>query len=138
MVRIDLDIDTGKVKAAIKELKERGEGNAVYVTGTNVEYGAYLEFGTRKMPPYPWFRPAIIQFEANPEATIRANTGYNSIDEIPTTNAFVRAAAEGLANQMTKNASALSSNDRSPGVHPDHPKRVIGNLAGDISAVRVR
>ena len=27
--------------------------------GTNVYYGKYLEFGTSKMPPYPWLFPAV-------------------------------------------------------------------------------
>ena len=138
MTRIDLDIDTGKVKAAFKELKERGEGDAVYVTGTNVEYAIFLERGTEDMPPYPFFGPAVREFQAQPESVIRRNTGYNSIDEIPTTNEVVEAAAEAIANQATKNASALGGGSRSPGVDADHPKRVTGNLAADISAVRVR
>ena len=28
------------------------------VVGTKLPYGAYLEFGTSKMPPYPWLFPA--------------------------------------------------------------------------------
>jgi len=27
--------------------------------GTNVVYGKYLEFGTSRMPPYPWLFPAV-------------------------------------------------------------------------------
>lgn len=36
---------------------EVGEGEVVI--GTNVKYGKYLEFGTSKMPPYPWLFPAV-------------------------------------------------------------------------------
>jgi len=30
--------------------------------GAAKNYGMFLEYGTRKMPPYPWFRPAYFRF----------------------------------------------------------------------------
>ena len=164
MTRIDLDIDTGQVKAAIKELKERGEGDAVFVTGTNADYAIFLERGRGPVEPktadalkfedsdgntiyrsrvsghkpYPFFGPAVREFQAQPESVIRRNTGFNSIEEIPTTNALVEASAEAIANQMKKNASADSATDRSPGTDSDHPTRDTGNLVASIQAVRVR
>jgi len=136
MVDIELDLNTATVEANIDELKERFEGETVYVVGTNVEYGVFLEFGTEKMPPYPFFRPAIREFKANPERLIRRHTGFTSIDEIPNEDTLVKAVATSLSEQMTNNASALSGGARSPGVDPDHPKRVSGNLAGSISATK--
>jgi len=138
MVDIDLDISTGTVEKNIDELKERFEGETVYVVGSNVEYGVYLEMGTRDMPPYPWFRPAIREFKANPEQLIQRHTGFTSIDEIPSEDVLVKAVATTLSEQMTNNASALSGGVRSPGTDSEHPKRVTGNLAGSIQASKIK
>jgi len=131
-------MDTAKVQANIDALKERFEGETIYVVGTNVEYGVYLEFGTRDMPPYPFFRPAVREFKANPERLIRRHTGYTRIDDIPSEQALVEAVANALSEQMTNNASALSGGTRSPGTDAEHPKRQTGNLAASISATRVK
>lgn len=139
MTRIDLGINGfAEVQGRMQELLERGSTDRVYVTGTNTEYAIYLEMGTRDMPPYPWFRPAVVEFQANPEQFIRKNTDYKSIDAIPTADALVEAIAVGLQTQMEANASAASSGSRSPGTHPDHPKRETGNLVASINATRVR
>jgi len=138
MVDFSIDMDTATVQANIDELKERFEGETIYVVGTNVEYGVFLEFGTRDMPPYPFFRPAVREFKANPERLIRRHTGFTSIDQIPSEQALVEAIANALSEQMTNNASALSGGSRSPGVKPDHPIRQTGNLAGSIQAIRLK
>jgi len=90
------------------------------------------------MPPYPWFRPAIREFRLDPEGLITANSGFSSIDEIPDTDTLVKTVASALESKMEANVSAESASDRSPGTHPDHPKRVIGNLVNSIEAVRVK
>ena len=38
---------------------EKDADSITAVIGTNVYYGKYLEFGTIKMPPYPWLFPAV-------------------------------------------------------------------------------
>lgn len=136
---IDLDLEgMGGLQASFEELQERGEADAVFSVGTNVEYGVYLEFGTEDMPPYPWFRPAIREFQANPESFVTDNTGWTDIEEIPNADELVKAVATALANQMTKNVSAETATDRSPGTHPEHPERDTGTLANSISAVRIQ
>jgi hypothetical protein len=134
-----LDVDgVDDLTLELEGLREQYSTERVYVTGTNVEYAVYLEFGTEDMPPYPFFGPAIRGFERNPNGFIRRNTEYPSIDAIPSADALVEAVSAALAVQMTKNASAATSSGRSAGTKRDHPKRQTGNLAADISATRVR
>jgi len=138
MSDIDLDLlGANELQVEFDRLKEAGESDRAYVVGSNVEYGVFLEFGTRKMPPYSWFRPAVREFKANPEDFITDNTGYTSVDEIPSTDALVDAVANALVNQMENNVSAGSSVDRSPGTVPEHPKRDTGTLVNSITAVRL-
>lgn len=49
-------VDSGRLRASIG-VQKRGEGH--YRVGTNVEYAPLLEFGTRKMAPRPFMRPAV-------------------------------------------------------------------------------
>jgi len=48
-------VQTGRLRSSITH--EVGQGEVAI--GTNVYYGKYLEFGTSKMPPYPWLFPAV-------------------------------------------------------------------------------
>jgi HK97 gp10 family phage protein len=51
--------DTGKLVASIAAEKVK-DGH--YVVGTNLDYGAFLELGTSRMPlPRPWLEPALRQ-----------------------------------------------------------------------------
>lgn len=164
MTDFDLSLDgADNLTRKFAEVKQRGEGDRVDVVGTNQEYAVILEFGRgpveapegsalkfevdgetifRKKvsghPPYPFFRPAIREFKANPEKFILDNTDYPSIDAIPTANALVNAVSSALERQMKNNASADRSADRSPGTHPEHPKRDTGALVASIQAVRVK
>jgi len=51
-------VQTGRLRSSITH--EVGQGEVSI--GTNVYYGKYLEFGTSRMPPYPWLFVAV---EAN-------------------------------------------------------------------------
>lgn len=126
-----------QLKERLEDLKDDYASDPIWVVGTNTKYGVYLERGTRHMPPYPWFKPAIREFQANPENFITDNTGWSSIEEIPNTDALVRAVATALKTQMEKNVNAAGATDRSPGTDPEHPKVDTGNLRADIDAVRV-
>jgi len=138
-MRFDLELDgAGRIRSQLENIKRKGNDDTVYIVGSNVEYGVFLEFGTEDMPPYPWFRPAIRELKANPESFILSNTDFSSIDDIDSTDELITTVAAALENQMTNNVNAQKSVDRSPGTHPEHPQRDTGNLTASIQAVRVR
>lgn len=138
MTDFDIDIDTASVFESLDDVEDKWVTDAVFRVGSNVEYGLYLETGTEKMPPYPWFGPAIREFQANPQDFVTENTGYSSIREIPNGEKLVQAVANALENKMTDNVNAQKSVDRSPGTDPEHPKRDTGTLTNSIQAVRIR
>ena len=50
---------TGRLRSSVTSLVTK-EGDVIYgAVGTNVVYAPFLEFGTVKMPPYPWLFPAL-------------------------------------------------------------------------------
>lgn len=137
-MNIDFDFEgAAQTFEAFEDLRDQYADGVTFVVGTTVEYGVYLEFGTEDMPPYPWFRPAIREFKANPESFIRDNTDFASIDEIESTEEMVATVAAALQNQMENNVNAQKSVDRSPGTDPEHPQRDTGNLTASILAVRI-
>jgi HK97 gp10 family phage protein len=50
-------VDTGRLRSSISHAYDVGAGE-VYV-GTNVEYAAYVEFGTRRQRAQPYLRAAL-------------------------------------------------------------------------------
>lgn len=48
-------VDTGRLRGSITHAVD---GHAVHI-GTNVEYAAYVEMGTRHQRPQPYLKPAI-------------------------------------------------------------------------------
>ena len=54
-------VDTGRLRNSISHAVS---GNEVYI-GTNVEYGPYVEFGTRRQRPQPYLTPAATQHSAD-------------------------------------------------------------------------
>jgi len=163
MSDFSIDVDTSQVREALGDLKDDWGEAGTYVVGTNADYAILLEYGRGPVeadsaealrfkddngdviyrtsvsghPPYPFFFPAVREFQANPESFVTDNSGYSSIREIPNVNQLVKAIATALVNQMEKNASAASASDRSPGVDPDHPMRDTGNLVSSISFERL-
>lgn len=113
--------------------------DTVYVAGTDQEYAIHLEFGTSKMPSYPFVRPAVDELKRNPETFVAKNTKTTLWEKAEQgMRPLVKTIALSLEAQITKNATAGRSGDRSPGTDPDHPQRQTGDLAGDISTQRVR
>lgn len=49
-----------------EDLKEQYATETVYVVGTNVEYAAYVEFGTSQMEAQPYLFPAARKVASNP------------------------------------------------------------------------
>lgn len=164
MVDIGLDIDDIDVREAFNDLEDQFETDAVWKVSDGTEYGIILEFGRGPVeaqdadalrfedadgnvifrqrvsghPPYPWFRPAIREFRANPRRFIRDNTAFTDVSEIDSANELVRTVALALQKQMEKNASANTATDRSPGTDGDHPQRDTGNLVASIQAKPIR
>jgi HK97 gp10 family phage protein len=52
-------VQTGHLRRSVQVDRSQVASNLRATVGTNVPYGRYLEFGTRKMAARPWARPAI-------------------------------------------------------------------------------
>jgi len=55
------------------EIEDWSGGKTMFV-GTAVEYSVYVEFGTSKMDPRPYFRPALTEAQANLTGFINDHT----------------------------------------------------------------
>lgn len=55
---------TARLFKSIAAVVERGPGMVSALVGTNVKYGRYLEYGTSKMAPRPYLRPALLKHTA--------------------------------------------------------------------------
>lgn len=163
MVDIDVDLEgVADVTQELESLKDKWTTNETWRVGSNVEYGIILEMGrgpvradsgylkfevdgetkfrksVKGHPPYPWFRPAVREFIANPDVFIAKNSEVSGLATANSAEGLLRLIALGLESQMTANASAKSSMvSRSPGTHPEHPQRDTGQLIGSIQAVRI-
>jgi len=136
MTRFDVDIDDASVKASLEELKNDFEPEPSFVVESGAEYSVYLEFGTEDMPPYPFFRPAIRELKADPEAFLLKNSELDSLGDIDSTAELVKNTAQALERQIKINATAQAPG-RSPGTDADHPQVQTGNLRAKIRARRI-
>jgi len=136
MTRFDVDIDNASVKASLEELKDDFEPEPSFVVESGAEYSVYLEFGTEDMPPYPFFRPAIRELKADPEAFLLKNSELDSLGDIDSTAELVKNTAQALERQIKINATAQAPG-RSPGTDADHPQVQTGNLRAKIRARRI-
>jgi len=133
MVSIDIDVDgIPTVVEAIEDIKPDTVETDTWRIRVGAEYGVYLEKGTRNHPPYPFFEPAIRQFEAIPRTFVFKNTGQD-IESMDDVDNVVEAVANALATQMRFNVAAQSTGGRSPGTHPLHPKIRTGKLVRSIT-----
>lgn len=161
MTRIDFDLEgaTG-IQADIQDLERRFADDASRIVTSGAEYSIVLEFGRGPIeadsadalqfenedgetiyrtdvsghPPYPFFFPAIREFEANPESFLLKNSELDGFGSIRSTEDLVESIATALQNQMRKNANANRSG-RSPGTHPEHPVVDTGNLVARIQVI---
>jgi len=97
-----------------RRMKEwAGDDDVVYVVGTDVEYAAFVEFGTSKMKAQPYLRPAARQVARSPGTHIGGDP-----DSV---NQFVRQLALAIERQAKKKAPVDT-----------------GNLKASIRAERIR
>lgn len=58
-------VDTGELRSSIAKGPAGNDGHGPFVDfGTNDPVGIYQEFGTSKMPPHPFMRPALAEAPA--------------------------------------------------------------------------
>lgn len=60
---------TGELASSLRII--RSADGLLAKVRTRLDYGAYLEFGTRKTPSYPWFGPAARRHLAGFKARLR-------------------------------------------------------------------
>lgn len=94
MSDFDFELDglTGLQEEFGDRIEDWSGGGSAYV-GTAVEYSIYLEYGTSKMDPKPFFRPALAEAGAGLEGFISEHTGttvasITSADELVETIAL--------------------------------------------------
>ncbi len=66
-------VDTGRLRNSITHVARPSE-KAVYI-GTNVEYGPYVELGTRYMKARPYLRPAASGHASTYRGIVKKNLG---------------------------------------------------------------
>lgn len=55
-------VDTGRLRASIISSGLQHDSKGPYVeVGTNVNYAAFVEFGTQRGPAQPYLRPALLE-----------------------------------------------------------------------------
>lgn len=64
-------VDTGRLRASITHQIDTGS-DSVYI-GTNVEYGVYVEMGTRYRKAKPYLKPAATEHGSQYRSVLRAN-----------------------------------------------------------------
>lgn len=100
MTSIDVDVDgLEQTIEKLDRLEERWTDDSRWVVGTAVEYAVYLEFGTSKMDPKPFFRPALQEARRDIEGFIRDNT-RTTVSEIDDVQELVRAVAFALERRV--------------------------------------
>ena len=52
-------VQTGRLRSSINFRIETSHNEIAALIGSNVSYAGFLEFGTSRMPPYPWLFPAV-------------------------------------------------------------------------------
>lgn len=128
--------------ARFDDIGARWGGDTAYIVGPSAEYAVSLELGSSSHPPYPFVRPAVEDYQRNPEQFVARNT-ETSLGSLTGMDDLVRTVAYAMARQIQVNANATGSSDgptgkRSPGTHPAHPQMVTGNLVGGVNVVKTR
>lgn len=108
----------GAIMSGFESLMDGYGTNATYAVGTPVDYGAFLEEGTSRMPPYPWLGPAT---------TNMRNRSQSILQQADDGEEFVRLCAAEAAREATDTLESGS----------ERPFRQSGNLAGSVTVVQI-
>lgn len=157
---IDLELDgLSTTQTALERLRERWDGPVEILVFSRAEYSEPIEFGrgpiesngeeplTFKVdgewvskhrvsghPPYPFFRPALREFEAGPERFLRSTIGRD-LDSFRNLRDLMDGIGSALERRMKANATAQQGGGRSPGTHPEHPQVQSGTLRRGIGYI---
>jgi hypothetical protein len=85
MADFDLQVDGLQlIEEELKKLEDDVDNPITWYAGTNVFYSVYLEFGTSKMDPRTFMRPALNEARSGVDAFIRrhTNTDPETIDDV--------------------------------------------------------
>lgn len=99
MTDFDMDADFEELVEALEDLQQQASGGGSYYVGTAVEYSVYLEVGTSKMDPKPFFRPALNEARRDLESFIARNTS-KGVGDIETARELVRTVAFALERRV--------------------------------------
>lgn len=96
MVGMDL-VGAAEAIQDIRRLEEMygGDDDVVWIVGTNVEYAAFVEFGTSKMEAQPYLLPAARRVGRSPG---------RYLDNPSSTSAFVRQLALAIEREAAERA----------------------------------
>lgn len=86
--------------AELDELKRDFTGGGEWVVGTAVEYAIYLEFGTSKMDPKPFFRPALREVRTRGVEGFVESNSDTSIESIDSAEELVQTLAFALERRI--------------------------------------
>jgi len=118
-------------------LEDEWSDSPAFEVKNDANYAQFLELGTRHMPPYPFFGPAINEYMAGPNQLVRKNKGVD-LSDAETVDELLFLITVSINQQIQANLRAAKSTGRSPGVHPDHPQVQTGNLLNSQSWKRIR
>jgi hypothetical protein len=99
MTGFDFDADFEELVETLEDLQQQASGGGSYYVGTAVEYSIYLEVGTSKMDPKPFFRPALNEARRDLETFIERNT-TKVVGDIETARELVRTVAFALERRI--------------------------------------
>jgi HK97 gp10 family phage protein len=68
-------VDTGNLRGKIYGETGENNGDIIARVGTNVEYAPCQEFGTYKMDPQPFLRPARDEMQNKAESIVKKHMG---------------------------------------------------------------
>jgi hypothetical protein len=93
------DADFDELVETLEDMQDEVGQSGTFFIGTAVEYAVYLEFGTSKMDPKPFFRPALAEARRDLSGFIRDNS-RKTIEEIDSADELARTIAFALERRV--------------------------------------